>query len=189
MPLERAGRAGDRAEPGIPLHLSQRLTALANCVPMRSAVAARRTEVLISSVTIGRIVGVGRPPQRGADQRANGEGADAPPPTPSPAGLCVTATAPASSKAINARLMAFLPVVCFVSPAALLSPKVSEIIFSIFSTGSGSTCNAQLLRPAPKCSKVGRLSASDRAGGGFSGHSSSCCHSFARHFPCALLRQ
>jgi hypothetical protein len=34
-------RAGDRAEPGIPLHLSQRLTALANCVPMRSAVAAR----------------------------------------------------------------------------------------------------------------------------------------------------
>src|SRR6266516_363233 len=50
MPLERAGRAGDRAEPGIPLHLSQRLTALANCVPMRSAVAARRTEVLISSL-------------------------------------------------------------------------------------------------------------------------------------------
>jgi hypothetical protein len=34
-------RAGDRAEPGIPLHLSQGLTALANCVPMRSAVAAR----------------------------------------------------------------------------------------------------------------------------------------------------
>jgi hypothetical protein len=50
MPLERAGRAGDRAEPGIPLHLSQRLTALANCVPMRSALAARRTEVLISSL-------------------------------------------------------------------------------------------------------------------------------------------
>jgi hypothetical protein len=47
MPLERAGRAGDR---GIPLHLSKRLTALANCVPMRSAVAARRTEVLISSL-------------------------------------------------------------------------------------------------------------------------------------------
>jgi hypothetical protein len=36
MPLERAGRAGDRAEPGIPLHLNQRLTALANCVPMGS---------------------------------------------------------------------------------------------------------------------------------------------------------
>jgi hypothetical protein len=133
MPLERAGRAVIKRGTGIPLHLSQRLTALANCVPMRSAVAARRTEVLISSVTIGRIVGVGRPPQRGADQRANGEGADAPPQTPSPAGLCVTATAPASSKAINARLMAFLPVVCFVSPAALLSPNVSEInIFNIF---------------------------------------------------------
>jgi len=32
------------------LHLNQRLTALANCVPTRSAVAARRSEVLISSV-------------------------------------------------------------------------------------------------------------------------------------------
>lgn len=34
----------------IPRHFSQRLTAPANCVPMRSAVAARCSEVLISSV-------------------------------------------------------------------------------------------------------------------------------------------
>jgi hypothetical protein len=50
MLLERASRAGDRAEPGIPLHLSQRLTALAYCLPMPSALAARRAEVLISSL-------------------------------------------------------------------------------------------------------------------------------------------
>jgi hypothetical protein len=49
-PSSALARARDRAEPGIPLHLSQRLTALANCVPMRSAVAARRAEVLISSL-------------------------------------------------------------------------------------------------------------------------------------------
>jgi hypothetical protein len=42
--IHRASLPGDP-----PLHLSQRLTALDNCVPMRSAVAARGSEVLVGS--------------------------------------------------------------------------------------------------------------------------------------------
>jgi hypothetical protein len=42
--MPRAHRPRGERRRGTLLHLSQRLTALANCAPMRSAVSARRTE-------------------------------------------------------------------------------------------------------------------------------------------------